>query len=50
MENIALTLENVTGKGLGFKLKDISAKFENGYIYAITGKNGAGKPHCLITF
>ena len=43
MENIALTLENVTGKGLGFKLKDISAKFENGYIYAITGKNGAGK-------
>ena len=37
MENIALTLENVTGKGLGFKLKDISAKFENGYIYAITG-------------
>lgn len=43
MENIALTLENVRGKGLGFKLKDISAKFENGYIYAITGKNGAGK-------
>ena len=43
MENIALTLENVTGKGLGFKLKDISAKFENGYIYAIIGKNGAGK-------
>ena len=50
MENIALTLENVTGKGLGFKLKDISAKFENGYIYAIIGKNGAAKPHCLITF
>ena len=22
MENIALTLENVTGKGLGFKLKE----------------------------
>ena len=43
MENIALTLENVTGKGPGFKLKDISAEFENGYIYAITGKNGAGK-------
>ena len=29
MDNIALTLENVTGKGLGFKLKDISAKCEN---------------------
>ena len=43
MENIALTLENVTGKGLGFKLKDISMTLENGYIYAVTGKNGAGK-------
>ena len=37
MENIALTLENVTGKGLGFKLKEIIAIFENFYIYAITG-------------
>ena len=43
MENIALEFKDVTGKGFGFKLKNVSMTLENGYIYAVTGKNGAGK-------
>lgn len=43
MDNIALELKDVTGKGFGFKLKNVSMTLENGYIYAVTGKNGAGK-------
>jgi len=43
MDNIALELKDVTGKGFGFKLKNVSMTLQNGYIYAITGKNGAGK-------
>lgn len=43
MDNIALEFKDVTGKGFGFKLKNVSMTLENGYIYAVTGKNGAGK-------
>ena len=43
MDNIALELKDVTGKGFGFKLKNVTMTLENGYIYAVTGKNGAGK-------
>ena len=43
MNNIALELKDITGKGVGFKLKNVSMTLENGYIYAVTGKNGAGK-------
>ena len=43
MYNIALEFKDVTGKGFGFKLKNVSMTLENGYIYAVTGKNGAGK-------
>lgn len=43
MDNIALEFKDVTGKGIGFKLKNVSMTLENGYIYAVTGKNGAGK-------
>ena len=43
MDNIALEFKDVTGKGFGFKLKNVSITLENGYIYAVTGKNGAGK-------
>lgn len=43
MDNIALEFKDVTGKGFGFKLKNVSLTLENGYIYAVTGKNGAGK-------
>ena len=43
MDNIALEIKDVTGKGFGFKLKNVSMTLENGYIYAVTGKNGAGK-------
>ena len=42
MYNIALEFKDVTGKGFGFKLKNVSMTLENGYIYAVTGKNGAG--------
>ena len=42
MDNIALELKDVTGKGFGFKL-NVTMTLENGYIYAVTGKNGAGK-------
>ena len=44
MDNIALEFKDVTGKGFGFKLKNVSMTLENGYIYAVTGKNGADKP------
>lgn len=43
MDNIALEFKDVTGKGFGFKLKNVSMTLENGYVYAVTGKNGAGK-------
>ena len=43
MDNIALEFKDVTGKGFGFKLKNVSMTLGNGYIYAVTGKNGAGK-------
>ena len=43
MDNIAVEFKDVTGKGIGFKLKNVSMTLENGYIYAVTGKNGAGK-------
>ena len=43
MDNIALEFKDVTGKGFGFKLKNVTMTLENGYIYAVTGKNGAGK-------
>lgn len=43
MDNIALEFKDVTGKGFGFKLKNVSMTLKNGYIYAVTGKNGAGK-------
>ena len=39
MDNIALEFKDVTGKGFGFKLKNVSMTLENGYIYAVTGKN-----------
>ena len=47
MDNIALEFKDVTGKGFGFKLKNVSMTLENGYIYAVTGKNGAGKTTLL---
>ena len=49
MDNIALEFKDVTGKGFGFKLKNVSMTLENGYIYAVTGKNGAGKTTASFT-
>ena len=50
MDNIALEFKDVTGKGFGFKLKNVSMTLENGYIYAVTGRTEQEKRHCLTTF
>ena len=50
MYNIALEFKDVTGKGFGFKLKNVSMTLENGYIYAVTERTEQEKRHCLTTF
>ena len=41
MDNIALEFKDVTGKGFGFKLKNVSMTLE---------RTEQEKPHCLIIF
>lgn len=43
MSSAVLKLDNVTGKGFGFKLKDINMEIYPGYIYGLMGENGSGK-------
>lgn len=43
MSNTVLKIENVSGKGFGFKLNNISMEIEAGFIYGLMGENGAGK-------
>ena len=56
MDNIALEFKDVTGKGFGFKLKNVSMTLENGYISKrvrklhLSAKTEQEKRHCLTTF
>ena len=42
-KNYILEFKNVTGKGKKFKLSNIDFAIQPGFIYALVGKNGAGK-------
>lgn len=47
MENLILKFEEVNGKNKKFNLKNINFELNPGFIYCITGKNGAGKTTML---
>lgn len=47
MDSKILEFKEVSGKGRGFKLNNVTFSLEIGFIYCIAGKNGAGKTSLL---
>ena len=43
MEKEILRFEQVTGKGRKFRVQNVDFSMKSGYIYGLTGRNGAGK-------
>lgn len=43
MEKEILRFEQVTGRGRKFPIQNVDFAMKSGYIYGLTGRNGAGK-------